>query len=73
MDDIYVESLDPSMFRAEGNKLYIDFTGKLRTKETMGLKSNWDIITLRLMNIKMADGSMYSLLVLEPQVHSHSI
>ena len=57
MDDIYVESLDPSMFRAEGNKLYIDFTGKLRTKETMGLKSNWDIITLRLMNIKMADGS----------------
>ena len=73
LDDIYVESLDPSMFRAEGNKLYIDFTGKLRTKETMGLKSNWDIITLRLMNIKMADGSMYSLLVLEPQVHSHSI
>ena len=57
MDDIYVESLDPSMFRAEGNKLYIDFTDKLRTKETMGLKSNWDIITLRLMNIKMADGS----------------
>ena len=57
MDDIYVESLYPSMFRAEGNKLYIDFTGKLRTKETMGLKSNWDIITLRLMNIKMADGS----------------
>lgn len=57
MDDIYVETLDPSMFRAEGNKLYIDFTGKLRTKETMGLKSNWDIITLRLMNIKMADGS----------------
>lgn len=57
MDDIYVESLDPSMFRAEGNKLYIDFTGKLRTKETMGLKSNWDIITLRLLNIKMADGS----------------
>lgn len=73
MDDIYVESLDPRMFRAERNKLYIDFTGKLRTKETMGLKSNWDIITLRLMNIKMADGSMYSLLVLEPQVHSHSI
>lgn len=57
MDDIYVETLDPSMFRAEGNKLYIDFTGKLRTKEAMGLKSNWDIITLRLMNIKMADGS----------------
>lgn len=57
MDDIYVETLDPSMFRAEGNKLYIDFTDKLRTKETMGLKSNWDIITLRLMNIKMADGS----------------
>ena len=57
MDDIYVETLDPSMFRAEGNKLYIDFTGKLRTKETMGLKSNWDIITLRLLNIKMADGS----------------
>ena len=56
-DDIYVESLDPSMFRTEGNKLYIDFTGKLRTKETMGLKSNWDTITLRLMNIKMADGS----------------
>lgn len=57
MDDIYVESLDPSMFRAEGNKLYIDFTGKLRTKEAMGLKSNWSTITLRLMNIKMADGS----------------
>lgn len=56
-DDIYVETLDPSMFRTEGNKLYIDFTGKLRTKETMGLKSNWDTITLRLMNIKMADGS----------------
>lgn len=57
MDDIYVETLDPSMFRAEGNKLYIDFTGKLRTKEAMGLKSNWSTITLRLMNIKMADGS----------------
>ncbi len=57
MDDIYVETLDPSMFRAEGNKLYIDFTGKLRTKETMGLKNDWDIITLRLMNVKMADGT----------------
>lgn len=56
-DDIYVESLEPSMFRAEGNKLYIDFTGKLRTKETMGLKNDWDIITLRLMNVKMADGT----------------
>lgn len=57
MDDIYVETLEPSMFRAEGNKLYIDFTGKLRTKETMGLKNDWDIITLRLMNVKMADGT----------------
>lgn len=56
-DDVYVEYLDPSMFRAEGNKLYIDFTGKLRTKETMGLKNDWDIITLRLMNVKMADGT----------------
>lgn len=57
MDDVYVEYLDQSMFRAEGNKLYIDFTGKLRTKETMGLKNDWDIITLRLMNVKMADGT----------------
>ena len=57
MDDVYVESLEPSMFRAEGNKLYIDFTGKLRTKETMGLKNDWDLITLRLMNVKMADGT----------------
>lgn len=57
MDDVYVETLEPSMFRAEGNKLYIDFTGKLRTKETMGLKNDWDIITLRLMNVKMADGT----------------
>lgn len=57
MDDVYVEYLDQSMFRAEGNKLYIDFTGKLRTKETMGLKNNWDLITLRLMNVKMADGT----------------
>ena len=56
-DDIYVESLEPSMFRAEGNKLYIDFTGKLRTKETMGLKNDWGLITLRLMNVKMADGT----------------
>ena len=57
MGDVYVETLEPSMFRAEGNKLYIDFTGKLRTKETMGLKNDWDIITLRLMNVKMADGT----------------
>ena len=57
MDDVYVEYLDQSMFRADGNKLYIDFTGKLRTKETMGLKNNWDLITLRLMNVKMADGT----------------
>lgn len=57
MDDVYVEYLDQSMFRAEGNKLYIDFTGKLRTKETMGLKNDWDLITLRLMNVKMADGT----------------
>lgn len=56
-DDIYVEYLEPSMFRADGKKLYIDFTGKLRTKETMGLKNNWDLITLRLMNVKMADGT----------------
>lgn len=56
-DDIYVEYLEPSMFRADGNKLYIDFTGKLRTKETMGLKNDWDLITLRLMNVKMADGT----------------
>ena len=57
MDDVYVEYLEPSMFRADGNKLYIDFTDKLRTKETMGLKNNWDLITLRLMNVKMADGT----------------
>lgn len=57
LDDVYVEYLDPSMFRAEGNKLYIDFTGKLRTKETMGLKKDWSYLILRLMNIKMADGS----------------
>ena len=57
MDDVYVETLEPSMFRADGNKLYIDFTGKLRTKETMGLKNNWELITLRLMNVKMADGT----------------
>lgn len=57
LDDVYVEYLDPSMFRAEGNKLYIDFTGKLRTKETMGLKKDWGYLILRLMNIKMADGS----------------
>lgn len=56
-DDIYVEYLEPSMIRADGKKLYIDFTGKLRTKETMGLKNNWDLITLRLMNVKMADGT----------------
>lgn len=56
-DDIYVEYLEPSMIRVDGKKLYIDFTGKLRTKETMGLKNNWDLITLRLMNVKMADGT----------------
>lgn len=57
LDDVYFEDLDKSAFRAEGNKLIIDFTDKLRTKEAMGLKSWYSTLRLSLKNIKMADGT----------------
>lgn len=57
MDDVYFEDLDKSAFRAEGNKLIIDFTDKLRTKEEMGLKQWYSTLRLSLKNIKMADGT----------------
>lgn len=55
--DVYYETLDNSAFRTDGNKLYIDFTGKLRSKESMGLKNNYSTVKLSLRNIKMADGT----------------
>ena len=55
--DVYYEQLDKSVFTAEGNKLYVDFTGKLRTYEAMGLKTKWGSIKFNIQNIKMADGT----------------
>lgn len=58
--DIYVEqfnSEEGGAISVDGNKLLIDFTGKLRTYETMGLKTQWSNVTIAVQNVKMADGS----------------
>jgi len=55
--DVYYEQLDKSVFSAEGNKLYVDFTDKLRTYEVMGLKTHYGSIKFNIQNIKMADGT----------------
>ena len=62
MGDAYGEEYDAQtegqdVIRVDGNKLIIDLTGKLRTLDAMGLKSNWGSFTLRLQQVKMADGT----------------
>ena len=61
-DEIYTEEFDAQtpgqdVVRVEGNRLLLDFTGKLRTLEAMGLQTNYGAFTLRLQNVLMADGT----------------
>ena len=61
-DDMYAEEFDAqtpgqNIVRVEGNQLLLDFTGKLRTIEAMGLTANYGTFTLRLQNVLMADGT----------------
>lgn len=61
MGDVYQELVDPSKVTVDGNKLNIDFTGKLRTYDAMGLVNKlWDSMRLTITNVRMADGTYAS-------------
>ena len=60
--DVYGEEYDAmtagqEVIKVDGKSLVIDLTGKLRTIDAMGLKMNWGSYTLRVQNVKMADGT----------------
>ena len=53
----YQEYLDASKIYANGDTLFIDFTDKLRTYETMGLSQQYGSLNINVYNVKMADGT----------------
>ena len=60
--DVYGEEYDAQTagqetIKVDGKSLIIDLTGKLRTIDAMGLSMNWGSYTLRVQNVKMADGT----------------
>lgn len=55
--DAYAEQIGADNFRVEGNKLYVDFTGKRRAYEDMDLKTKWGSIDIQVSDILMADGT----------------
>ena len=60
--DVYGEEYDAQTagqetIKVDGKSLIIDLTGKLRTIAAMGLSMNWGSYTLRVQNVKMADGT----------------
>ncbi len=57
MGDAYEEKIDPDKISVDGKKLYVDFTGKLRSYETMGLTMKWGGLTIKVGDILMADGT----------------
>ena len=57
LGDAYEEKIESDKITVDGKKLYIDFTGKLRSYETMGLTMKWGGITVKVGNILMADGT----------------
>lgn len=61
MGDVYQEFLDPKKITVDGNNLYIDFTGKLRTLKAMGLVNTfWNSMKFTITNVRMADGTYAS-------------
>ena len=57
LGDAYEETIESSKITVDGKKLYIDFTGKLRSYEAMGLVSKWGSIQIKVGRILMADGT----------------
>ena len=57
MGDSYEEKIESDKITVDGKKLYVDFTGKLRSYEAMGLTMKWGDITVKVGNILMADGT----------------
>ena len=53
----YQEYLDASKIYANGDTLFLDFTDKLRTYETMGLTQQYGSLNINVYNVKMADGT----------------
>ncbi|MGN0230527.1 MAG: Ig-like domain-containing protein [Muribaculaceae bacterium] len=57
LGDAYEEKIESDKITVDGKKLYVDFTGKLRSYEAMGLTMKWGSITIKVGNILMADGT----------------
>lgn len=57
LGDAYEEKIESDKITVDGKKLYVDFTGKLRSYEAMGLTMKWGDITVKVGNILMADGT----------------
>ncbi len=58
--DAYQESLSSDKITANGDTLFIDFSGKLRSFAAMGLRSQYSTCRIVVTNVTMADGSMAS-------------
>ncbi|MGM9714472.1 MAG: Ig-like domain-containing protein [Prevotella sp.] len=58
MGDAYQEKISQDKISVDGQKLYIDFTGVRRTYADMGLTMKWGSLSIKVSNIKMADGTM---------------
>ncbi|MGM9868669.1 MAG: hypothetical protein ACI30R_03445, partial [Sodaliphilus sp.] len=57
-DDFYSETIDADKITIDGKKMYIDFTGKLRSFEAMGLIYDiWNTMSVKVTGILMADGT----------------
>ena len=60
LSDAYQEILSSDKISASGDTLIVDFSGKLRSFEAMGLKSQYSTCRIVISNVTMADGSMAS-------------
>lgn len=53
--DYYSETLTPTI---SGKTLTLDFSGKARTNATMNVKGSYGYMTLKVANVRMADGTL---------------
>ncbi len=58
--DAYQENISSDKITANGDTLFVDFSGKLRSFAAMGLKSQYSTCRIVVSNVTMEDGTMAS-------------
>ncbi len=58
--DAYQENISSDKITANGDTLFVDFSGKLRSYAAMGLKSQYSTCRIVVSNVTMEDGTMAS-------------